>query len=204
MEGKRVRGHIGEINMAIRSGRFKTFNSTRTIITGRTGTFFRILNSAQYDSSAPTTNQITVTFGTGPSNTAVILPTFSLDFKAAADVVVGGTHVVEGIYDALPNPDIKSGRFRTKFGLDARDHVKIVTPGSGAGEAIYRIFNTGPVPLQLASQHANGTGSPVNFGAQIQENESFDFKTNNNEMVFVKGTGNADEHIQGIYDFISG
>jgi hypothetical protein len=185
--------------MAMRSGRFK---SARTIIKGRTNTFFRILNSAEFNNTNANINAITITFGAGMENSAVLLPTFSLDFCARGEVAVAGTGTIEGIYDALPNPDVKNGRFKTKQPMDPTAGLKIITPGGGNTRAIYRIFNTGPTSIQLVAQNHDGTGT-ANLDAPIPENESFDFVTPLNKVILVKGTGTAMDHIEGIYDFIA-
>ena len=189
---------MGGINMAIRSGRFK---SARTIIKGRADTFFRILNSAEFHTNAPDTNKIKVTFGSGANDFAFVLPTFSLDFFARDDVSVEGAAVVEGIYDSLPNEDVKSGRFKTKGTMDATAGVKIISAGTGNSRAIYRIFNSGPVALKLVKQNANGMGT-VAFDDEIAENESYDFVTEANKVILVKGVGGASDHIEGIYNFV--
>lgn len=108
----------------MRGGKFK---SARTIITGRTRTFFRILNTAEFVSNAPDTNAITVTFGSGGGNTVTILPTFSCDIYATGDVVIAGTGVIEGIYDALPTPDFKSGRFKIRGAINTTTGVDIIS-----------------------------------------------------------------------------
>ena len=188
--------------MAMRNGRFK---SARTIITGRTSTFFRILNSGEFDNTNQNKNAFSVTFGAGANDNVVVLPTFSVDVLVQGDVVIAPAIAmapVQGIYDALPNAEFKSGRFKTKDPMDATAGVPLVVPGGGNARAIYRIFNSGPVPLQMITRNPNGMGQ-ADFGPTIAEDESYDFVTPQNKILLVKGTMAATNHIEGIYDFIA-
>src|SRR5688572_27315040 len=136
--------------MAIRNGRFK---SARVIITGRANTFFRILNSGDFANSNVDMNAFSVQFGNGNDNRILLRPTFSIDVFATTDVeIIAGTGVVEGIYEALPNIDFKSGRFKTRAPMNPQDGVAIVTSGTGNARAIYRVFNSGTTPLQLVKR----------------------------------------------------
>ena len=184
--------------MAIRNGRFK---NARTIISGRANTWFRILNSGEFDNTNIDRNAITVNFGPGANDSAVVRATFSLDFFAQRDVLVSGTGVVEGIYESLPNPDFKSGRFKTRQPMDPTTGVLIVTPGNGTASAIYRVFNSGLTPLQLVSRNPGGGGTETPIGAAVAPEESLDFVTPNNRIVLIKGTSTT-VHIEGIYDFL--
>lgn len=183
--------------MTIRNGRFK---SARTIIIGRAGQFYRILNSADFFESAPQTNKITVGFP-GGNDTADVLPTFSLDFLVQGDVTVSGAGVVEGMYESLPNAEFRSGRFKTRSTMVPTDGITILAAGAGNARAVYRVFNSGATPLQVFSQN-HGGGGVANIGGPIEADESLDFVTPQNKLVLVKGTV-ADKHIEGIYDFLA-
>lgn len=186
--------------MAIRSGRFR---SERTIVTGRASTYFRVLNSADFISNAPDTNSINVHFGNGAGDTAIVKPTFSMDFFATSDIRISGSGVVEGIYDALPNLEMKSGRFKTRGSMNPTVGVEIIVSAPGGSDAaIYRIFNSGPTPIQLKQKNRMG-GGISDFQAAINEGESLDFVTPSNKIIIATGTGTANDHIEGIYDFIA-
>jgi len=186
--------------MAIRNGRFQ---SAKTIITDRADTYFRILNSGEFDNTNIDRNAFNVIFGPGAGNSVKVLPTFSLDFFARTDVAItaAGAGTIQGMYEALPNPEFKSGRFKTKDPMIATAGVPIITSGVGNARAIYRIFNSGSRALQLFTQNPDGTGAS-DIGAPINADESLDFVTLNNKVILVKGAGAGTDHIEGIYDFI--
>jgi hypothetical protein len=129
-----------------------------------------------------------------------------MDFFATTDVAValtaaGGT--LEGMYEALPNAEFKSGRFKTRDPMVLTNGVPLITTGSGNGKAIYRIFNSGTISLQLFTQNLGG-GGEAPFGNPIPAEESLDFATPANKIILVKGqTTGATDHIEGIYDLLA-
>lgn len=187
--------------MPIRSGRITRH---RTIINGRAGTYFRVLNAGEFNNSDINLNAFDVVFGGGTHDKVSLIPTFSIDFVAMDDVAIAaGTSsansAVDGIYESLPAPEVKSGRFKTRAPMDPMVGVPIII--TATTQAIYRIYNSGPVELQLASANRNGE-NPIDFGEPLREGETFDFVAPNNKIVRVRGLGTAADHIEGIYEFI--
>ncbi|MGV3485611.1 MAG: hypothetical protein ACO1RT_14440 [Planctomycetaceae bacterium] len=187
--------------MPIRSGRISRY---RTVITGRANTFFRVLNAGEFNNSDINLNAFEIVFGNAMHDKVFLIPTFSIDFFATSDVAIaaGGSSaksVVDGIYESLPSPEVKSGRFKTRAPMNPTVGVPIII--TAARNAIYRIYNSGPVELQVVSTNRDGT-DPTDIGEPLREGETFDFVTPNNKVVLVKGLGTAAQHIEGIYEFI--
>ncbi|MCP4783100.1 MAG: hypothetical protein GY903_25285 [Fuerstiella sp.] len=114
--------------MPIRSGRF---TEAGTIIRGRQNVYYRFLNSGEFVANAPDTNGFTISFAPGANGSVFLRPTFSVDLllnKAVTITGNGAGETVEGRYDALPNPDFRNGRFKTKGTMDPTSGVKIVPP----------------------------------------------------------------------------
>ena len=183
--------------MSIKSGRY---TKAGTIITGRTGVYYRILNSGDFVANAPDTNAIRVTFGNGANDQIFLRPTFSADILVSSDVTVAGTGTIQGMYEALPNPEFRNGRFKTRSTMVASDGVKIVVPGGGNSGAVYRIFNTGANPFTVYTANANG-GGEAELVENIEEDQSRDFVTPGNKLIIVK-PDTATDYIEGIYELI--
>ncbi len=174
----------------IRSGRFQFRNAAEsdiTIVQGRTGVFYRILNSGEQDfvikpkgASTPPPDQITLS------------PTFSIDVTSQSDIVIAGEagKAVEGIYEYLdPQVSARSGRF--KISQNPQNEHKIIDlSGAASSKAWYRIFNSGEYDIVVVGL------------AELGKEQSFDFEVGSSvKQVFVKSKSDA-EPIEGIYEFL--
>jgi hypothetical protein len=178
----------------IRAGRFTSADARSgiTIVDGRKGAFYRILNSGEKD--------FTVDVGNGPNPTTELKPTHSLDVAVTLKIIISTQMAVpiEGIYDYLNTErPIRSGRFNIV--LNAADRYKIIDiahGGGGAKAAYYRIFNSGTAPIEVR----RATGSPL---IELRPDQSFDFEITSGGArdIYINPTADATQ-IEGIYDFL--
>jgi hypothetical protein len=183
--------------MAVRSGRFKVDFTTAggiRIIKGRSGAFYRVLNSGKDP----------FVVASGGLDLATLVEGASLDVAVDGEVKIktGGAASVEGIYDYLDmSSPIRNGRFRIKAASEEHKIIHLNHTGKRK-RAFYRIFNSGddnPFNVLVDGDQYPYPGNPTRG---LKPNQSFDFevgKTNSNISVEAIGGTYA---IEGIYEFL--
>ncbi len=178
----------------VRNGRFALENSTNLQIVDTlvAGGFYRIMNSGEEvirwqrgtESIIELNSKMTIDVELKKSDTLKVLPNAT-------------SGKGEGIYFHLDQlATVKSGRFKIDPKIPAttpadpsKAHKIIDTVGE---EAYYRIFNSGAFDFKIIG---------LNAPATVKPNLSFDFKIDKKSVIEVQGL-NADDPIEGIYEFI--
>lgn len=182
-----------------RSGRF---TSSGNYVVGRANVFYRVINSAEFDPANPSTNSIHVNYGPGNQKRVTLLPSFSVDVFIQDRLQVtsaSGNGVVQGIYDVLPNDEVRNGRFKTRGGNNATwaNGVQIVAGPNGPYKGVYRIFNSGAEDFNVYA-FKNTNSSLI---GTVTPNQSLDFVTNANMDVKVSAVVQGN-HIEGMYELL--
>jgi hypothetical protein len=166
-----------------------TATTPKSIVKGKTGDIYRILNSGDED--------FVVAFA-GPSGPSPVTvhPDFSFDFPVTADVTICGTGPsateVEGIYELLhAGASGRSGRFkfRAATGTNQADII------CGGGHSIYRVFNSGDNSFNMQL-----VGTAVSL--ELAKGESFDIGLPPTASVRIENPHGAATPVDGIYEVL--
>ena len=191
--------------MGIRSGRFR-LTEAATIVSGGSGTFYRVLNSSDDDEISPGQKRsfkIRVKPGSSAGTYVTLEPRFSLDINLSGSVndleieptTTGDDGEVEGIYDLLrAEQDIRSGRFKFEAPIADR-HPIVIAQGSGL-TAIYRVYNSGKNPINVYDAEKD-TGPNSTLIGTVSKDQSRDFKVANKDLYV-----HSPNSFEGIYELV--
>lgn len=186
---------------SIRSGRFSsdTAGEVISIVQGRTGAFYRILNSGP--------NSFTVDDGRNPNPLSPLDKNQSLDVAIASEVkiIASGTVPIAGIYEYLDSDSpVRSGRFKLVVEDNATAQTIIDVDGGGLTNVVfYRILNSGEWPIETWA------GTQVASAVTVLPENSLDFAIGSARAISLRlkqlATGAPDPDdflIEGIYDYL--
>ena len=179
-----------------RSGRF---TQAGNFVAGRANVFYRVINSAEFDPTAPETNEIVVKYGPGgPNQNAVrVLPSFSVDVFVDRQLTINGLGDIQGLYEVVPGLAVRNGRFKTRGNMATGDGVLIVAGTHHNYRGVYRIFNSGESAYDVIATR----GKQSSVIGQVNPGQSLDFVTRPELDVMVRSrTGN--DHIEGMYELL--